>query len=125
MGPRVADTLARMRTCRAAGLPVPPDLADAVITLLEGLLSARERKRLRDRELRLAAMLLPANDSPWAKAGHLLKETRALARMRRPTAGHPIRTHLQEAAKLGELPTCQKQFVRILAANDEEWTPWP
>lgn len=117
-----ADALARMRTCHDAGLAVPCDLADDVIALLERLLTAKQRRQLRDRELRIAAMLLPANDPPWSKAGHLLRESRAMARAGRAPLPNTVRMHLQHAARLGELPTCRKQFARILAANDDAWT---
>ncbi len=122
MGNRTADTLARMRTCRDAGLPVPHDLADAVISLLELLLTASERRKMRNRELRLAALLLPANDPPWTKAGHLLKEARVMARSHLEPETGTVRMHLKRAARLGELPNCRKQLVRILAANDDSWT---
>ena len=123
MGESAATTLARLRVCRDAGVPVPPDLLDAAIMLAERLLSARERKQLRDRELRLAALILPANDALWTKAGQLLKEARAMARRRPASIADPVRLHLHRADELGGLPSSQKQFLRILAANDDMRTP--
>lgn len=101
---------------------MPRDLLDEMIQLAESVLSARDRRVLRDRELRLAALMLPANDPPWTKAGHLLKEAKALARTRRDVPADSVRAYLREAERLADLPQCQKQFARILAANDGEWT---
>lgn len=125
MSSRAADALARMRACRDAGLPISRDLLDDMIELAERLLSAHERRRLRDRELRLAALLLPACDSPWIKAGHLVKEAKALARTRRDVADGTVLAHLRKADSLGGLPSCQKQFMRIIAASDGKWTADP
>ena len=122
MGERAAVALARLRTCRDAGLPVPTDLHDELITLLAGMMSAEERQQQRNRELRIAALLLPADLPLWTRARLLHQEAKGLARARRDSAVEPVRDRLRVAALYAALPGCQKQFARILAEDTAAWT---
>lgn len=100
-------------------MPWPDDLRAGLVALLDGWLSRKVATRLRDREVRVAAMLLPANDSTWATAGELLREANALQRAIRPETDSAVRAALRRAADHARLPGSRKQFARILAANDD------
>lgn len=88
----------------------------------ERLLTARERRRMRDIELRRAALLLPRHEPVWSKAGALLREAKAMDRARHGRIQDPVRERLTAAARFGALPGCQKQMARILAARSDDWT---
>lgn len=125
MGERAATALSRLRTCRDAGLPVPVDLHDELIALLAATMSAEERQQQRNRDLRIAALLLPADLPLWTRARLLHQEALSLARSRRDSSVDPVRDRLRIAALYASLPGCQKQYARILAEDPASWTSNP
>ena len=95
-----------------------------VSALMRGLgaMSAEERQQQRNRELRIAALLLPADLPLWTRARLLHQAAKGLARARRDSAVEPVRDRLRVAALYAALPGCQKQFARILAEDTAAWT---
>lgn len=120
MSSRASETLARLRVCRAAGLPVPPDLHDAAIECLERISDATILREQRDSLIRRAALLLPPQ-SKHQVAAALATESRAMYRtwhvLRAREPREPLNTTrdcLHAAALRAKLPQSQRQFYRVL-----------
>ncbi|TXH66599.1 MAG: hypothetical protein E6Q88_11685 [Lysobacteraceae bacterium] len=122
MASRAAETLARLRVCRDAGLPVLPELAADAIEVIEQFLYAAELRDRRDAMIRRAALLLPDPDAkPYTRAGLLLQEARAMNRTWNILRSKPPENELStpraclHAARLyAELPGSQRHFYRVL-----------
>lgn len=122
--PRLAaTTLARIRTCDAAGIAWSADMRADVVRCLEGIVDTSEQRRLRDELIRRAALLLPPN-APYQQAGMLALEAKAMARTwhvrgqgRAPAAPATPRECLHAAAQLAQLPRSQRQFHRVLTGR--------
>jgi hypothetical protein len=119
---RVAETLARLRVCKAAGVPVPPDLRDEAIDCLERACDASLARQRRDELIRRAALLIP-DTSAYRAAEALAAEAKVMARtwhilQARPAAEQLCtpRDCLHAAALLGRLPESARQFYRVLRA---------
>lgn len=120
MGSTTADTLARLRVCKAAGLPVSQDLLNDAVECLERVTDAALFRAKRDELIRRAALLLPVA-APYHQAAALVGEAKAMAR-----TWHLLRTLppakilttprdcLHAARLLAELPESQRQFYRVL-----------
>lgn len=118
-----AETLARLRVCRDSGRQVPPDLVESAIGVIEGMVRADVLRERRDEMLRRAALLLP-EQRPYAQAGQLFKEARAMDRVwhvlrTSPADDRPatIRACLRAARNFAPLPASQRHFYRILTAG--------
>lgn len=103
-----------------AGLPASPDLMADIETCLESLAGASTRKKRRDELIRLAVLMLPQAE-PYAQAGMLAREAKALARTWNTSGCRHVveapttpREYLQAAAQIAELPGSQRQFHRLL-----------
>lgn len=126
MGALVADTLARLRVCRDAGLSAPPDLRDAAIECLERYADAEQARAQRDSLIRRAALLLPPA-APYRNAGVLACEAKAMNRRWHELRTRPpqqpfgsLRDYLHAARLLSELPSSQRQFYRVLQAANAD-----
>lgn len=120
MGERAATALARLRVCRAAGLPIPADLHDEVIECLAGIAGHAQLKAKRDALIRRAAMALPPAGS-YRHAEILAAEAKAMTRVPRPVSGvilpmEPVtpRECLFVASLALELPSSVRQYYRVL-----------
>lgn len=118
-----SDTLARLRVCRASGVPVPPDLHDDAIECIARITDATIMREKRDALIRRAALLLPAGP-PHKKAAALAGEAKAMARtwhhLRARQPGDALdtpRACLHAAALRAPLPASQRQFYRVLRAT--------
>lgn len=115
-----ADTIARLRVCKAAGVPVCPELIAAALDHLErdeGMAKLRAR---RDALIRRAALFLPS-ESSYKQAERLAGEAKAmnhnrLLRRTRSLDPDPVTLQgcLHAAAMIDHLPTSQRQFYRVL-----------
>lgn len=117
------DTLARVRACIGAHLPASPDLMADIEQCLGEVVGAAALKGRRDMLIRRAALLLPPAE-PYAQAGALAREAKALARTWgasgcRRVVDEPTtpRECLQAAAQLAGLPESQRQFHRVLTKS--------
>lgn len=116
----VTDTAARLRVCLVAGISASPELLGDALQCLDAIVDSAERRRRRDEMIRKAALLLPQS-SPYARAGRLVEEAKALARTRhlssmREPARAPAtpREWLVAAAAVADLPGSQRHFYRVL-----------
>jgi hypothetical protein len=113
-----ADTIARLRVCKAAGVPVCPELIAAALDHLErdeGMAKLRAR---RDALIRRAALFLPS-ESPYKQAARLAGEAKAMNRLLRTKRSldpdpATIQGCLHAAAMIDHLPTSHRQFYRVL-----------
>ncbi|AMU99417.1 hypothetical protein [Xanthomonas citri] len=124
MAPRIADTLARVRVCRDAGLPITDELRNDIVECLEQAAGASALRRQRDMLIRRAALLLPPAGA-WRQAEALADEAQQLARVwhvmrNRPAACEPAtpRACLHAAGLLAALPKSQRHFHRVLYPKD-------
>lgn len=122
MASQVADTVARLRVCRDAGVPVPPALRDDAIACLEDTIDAALLRTSRDDLIRRAALLLPFG-TPHQKATALADEAQAMSRTWHLLRSRPPavtfttpRDCLHAAALRAKLPESQRQFYRVLRA---------
>lgn len=120
MGSITADTLARLRVCQAAGLPVPDDLLSDAVECLEKVTDAALLRARRDELIRRAALLLP-DATPYQQAAALATEAKAMSRtwhlLCQQSPGQSLSTPrecLHAARLLAVLPTSHRQFYRLL-----------
>lgn len=125
MGSLIADTVARLRVCREAALPVPLDLLDDAMECLERVTDAALLRARRDEFIRRAALLV-TEKSVFRKAAVLADEAKAMSRTWHLTKSHlpdgvpsTVRACLHAAAHQAELPFSQRQFYRVLCASDD------
>ena len=120
LGSLIADTVARLRVCQAAGLPVTDDLLSDAVECLERVTDAALLRARRDELIRRAALLLPVA-GPYQQAATLAGEAKAMARtwhlLRSTPPAVPLSTPrdcLHAARLLADLPESQRQFYRLL-----------
>lgn len=121
MGSLIADTVARLRVCQAAGLPVSDELLNDAVECLERVTDAALLRAKRDELIRRAALLLPVA-TPYQKATALAGEAKAMDRtwhlLRSVPPAQPLSTPrecLHAARLLADLPESQRQFYRLLS----------
>jgi|GEM_PF-5334496 len=113
----------RLHVVRDAGIGATGELLDQAIAYIDADLDAGGKRQLRDGLIRRAALMLDAQ-SPYAKAGVLAIEAKALARRREfaqddSPAGSPVRALLREAGRFGELPASRRHYYRVLVRGDD------
>ena len=109
--------VARVRVVVDAGLPMPADLARAVLVELESTQDARDRRLRRDQHIRRAALLI--DSSQWARASALAKEALALdgvwSRLQHAVPEQmTVRGELHAAKLQHRLPSTARQFYSII-----------
>lgn len=115
----LANTLARLRVCRDAGLPVSHELLSDAAECLERVADADARRAQRDAMIRRAALLLPSAPV-HTQAGALASEAKVMARTwhvlrsRSPDSPETVRACLHAAGLHAKLPASKRQFDRIL-----------
>lgn len=121
----VSDTVARLRVCRDAQVPVPEDLLHDAVECLEKISVAADQRARRDQLIRRAALLFPGS-SNYQAAACLAAEARAMSRVWKqlskrlpPEPPQTARDYLHSAGLFAELPISQRQFYRVLQGEKD------
>lgn len=120
MKPLAAVCLRRLRDCRHAGRPVPPQVIDDAIEALSRIVNSALVRQQRDDLICQAGALLP-DTSIACKAKALAREAAAMQRTWTALQGKPIsdppqtpRDALHAARLMADLPESPRQYMRIL-----------
>lgn len=118
--PLCADTLARLRACRSAGLSLPEDLISDIEDCLANAIDAATQRSKRDLLIRRAAVL-SGEVGPYAQATALADEAKSMRRIWRnigrtapPIEPSSVRGYLHAAQLAAALPESVRQFYRVL-----------
>ena len=112
--------LRRLRDCRHAGRPVPPQVIDDTIEALSRVVNSAWVRQQRDDLICQAGDLLP-DASIASKAKALAREAAAMQRAWTAMQGKPLadppqtpRDALHAARLIADLPESARQYMRIL-----------